>query len=180
MEEQQANFKILAKLFNKILPKFEIHICLRKLYFLTQVYFETQRFGSTYESDESARIAGADFYRGRGFVPITHDYSYIEFYKHLFSKESATKELEDFVPTVSSNLEYAIKSVAWYWKKNNVNQNSDKDEIEKVSAAVNHPKLLNQQPFKSDGVRMLDKRKEYYKNGRSHFIFNGKNFMSGI
>ncbi len=181
MEEQQANFKTLAKLFNEILPKYEINTCLRKLHFLTQVYFETQRFGSTYESDESARKAGEDFYRGRGFVPITHDYGYIEFYKHLFSKEpAATKELEYFVPTVVSNLEYAIKSAAWYWNKYNVNQYADKDEIEKVSAAINHPKLLNQQPFKSDGVRMLDKRKEYYKNRRFHLIFNGKNFVSGI
>lgn len=164
IDKKQANYESLAKSFNEILPKYEINTCLRKLHFLTQVYIETQRFGSTYESDESAKKAGEDFYRGRGFVHITHDYGYKEFYKHLFSKEPTTKELEQFVPKVASNLEYAIKSAAWYWKKNNINKYADKDEIEKVSAAINYPNLLNQKVFKSDGIRMLDKRKEYYRN----------------
>ena len=77
-------------------------------------------------------------------------------------------------------MKYAIKSAAWYWNKNNLNQDADKDEIEKVSEAVNHPKWLNQQPFKSDGVSNLDKRKQYYKNGKFHLIFNHKNFVSRI
>lgn len=64
----------------------------------------------------------------------------------------------------ASNLEYAIKSAAWYWKKNNINKYADIDDIEKVSAAINYPDLLNQKVFKTDGIRMLDKRKEYYRN----------------
>ena len=164
IDKKQTNYESLAKSFNEILPKYEINTCLRKLHFLTQVYIETQRFGSTYESDESAKKAGEDFYRGRGFVHITHDYGYKDFYKHLFFKEPSTKELEQFVPKVSSNMQYAIKSAAWYWKKNNINKYADKDEIEKVSAAINYPNLLNQKVFNSDGIRMLDKRKEYYRN----------------
>jgi predicted chitinase len=164
IDEKEANYKSLAKWLNEILPKYKINTCLRKLHFFTQVYTETQRFGSTYESDESAKKAKEDFYRGRGFVHITHYYGYKEFYIHLYSKEPSTKELEHFVPNVASKMEYAIKSAAWYWEKNDINGYADIDEIEKVSAAIQYPDLLKQKIFKPDEIRMLDKRKEYYRN----------------
>ena len=162
--KNEANYDSLVQVLNSVLKQYEINTCLRKLHFLSQVYTETERLGSTYERDDSAEKANEDFYRGRGFVHITHDYGYKEFYKHIFNKEPSTEELEDFVPKVASKLEYAVKSAAWYWQKNNINKYADIDDLERVSAAIMFPRLLTDNVFKPDGIRMLDKRKEYYRN----------------
>lgn len=173
IDEKDATYENFKNQLNSIFIKYKINTCLRKIHFLTQVYVETQRFATTYESDASAKKSGEDFYRGRGFVHVTHDYGYKGFYKHLNSKEPTAKELSEFVPKVASNLEFAIKSAAWYWQKNNINQYADKDDLERVSAAINYPNLLNKKEFNSDEINGLTERKKTY--DLMKIIFNYEN-----
>lgn len=173
LDGKDANYECFSKIINPIFTKYKIDTCIRKLHFLTQVYVETLRFTTTYESDESAKKAGEDFYRGRGFIHITHDYGYRQFYKALNSKEPTDNELKEFVPKVASKLEYAIRSAAWYWEKNDINQYADKDDIERVSAAVNFPRLLQEKTFSPDGIRMIADRKKIYEFMK--IIFNYEN-----
>jgi predicted chitinase len=166
---KEANYKELTKHVNAVFSKYEINTCIRKIHFLAQVYHETQRLGCTYESDESAAISGEDFYRGRGFIHVTSESNYKKFYVHLFKKDSESNQLTAFAPKVAKQLEYAVKSAAWYWTDadqsiKNINEYADADDIEKVSAAVNHPSVLRDKKLDTNKINGFSKRKEYYES----------------
>lgn len=174
VDPKQANYESLADRLDETFKTYEIKTCLQKIHFLAQLYIESDRFGATYESDASAAKSGEDFYRGRGFMQLTHKENYQNFYKSYYNKKEnpAEKELKAFVPLVASDLKIALASAGWYWKDKNVGQYADKDDVGKVSAAINYPKALTTNPFSSAGIKMLDKRKLYYELIKEFFHYD--------
>jgi predicted chitinase len=161
VDAKYQNYVHFAKFLNLIFTKYKINTCLRKIHFLAQVYTESDRFRRTYETDGSAAKSGEDFYRGRGLIQVTKKGGYIDFYEYLFKKKPTEAQLKEFVPQVATNLEYAVLSAGWYWNKNNINQYADKDDLGRVSAAINHPKSLNKIPFNTDSLNGMKDRKDF-------------------
>jgi hypothetical protein len=64
LSENQRNYEDLAKQINYIFKNVGAKKCINKIHILCQIYHETERLGSTYESDTSATKSGEDFYRG--------------------------------------------------------------------------------------------------------------------
>lgn len=178
INSNEANYKELKNQINKVFSEYHINTCIRKIHFLAQVYHETQRLACTYESDESAANSGQDFYRGRGFIHVTSKSNYEKFYVHLFSNNPDTNQLTAFVPNVAKKLEYAVRSGGWYWtdadqSMKNINEFADLDDIEKVSAAINHPSILHDKKLDTGKINGYAKRKEYYEYLKT--IFNYEN-----
>lgn len=162
IDSKDATYGNLTKYLNATFQQYGINTCLRKIHFLAQTYQESQKFSSTYENVSGKDYSGGDFYQGRGLIQITHDYNYKALYKSFFNAEPTDEELEEFTPKIASNLEYAVKSAGWFWKKNNINKYADLDDVERVSAAINYPSLLNDKVFNSDKINGLESRKKYY------------------
>jgi len=160
LEEDQRKYEVFVKEINKAFSDYNITSCIRKIHFLGQAYEETQQFSKNYESDESAKKTGEDFYRGRGLIQLTHDYNYKEFYKQVNKKEATEDELKKFVPTIAKVMKMTCQGSAWYWDKLKINQYADKDGVINVSAAINLPAALKNSN-KINSINGLDKRKLY-------------------
>lgn len=70
---------------NQTFNTYDIKTCLQKIHFLAQCYVETFRFTKTYEDSASNNYQGGEVFRGRGFIHLTHDYNYLEYYDKIYS-----------------------------------------------------------------------------------------------
>ena len=146
---------------NFAITQLSLNTCKRKIHFLTQIYWETKLFGTTYEGS-SNNYEGGNFYQGRGFLQLTgKTYNYIPFYKSIYFTEPDAKTLEKFVSTIATSMEWAMKSAIWYWKTNKINDYADQDDVDRVSAAVNFPQRLKEQPFTTNGMYGVLERRRY-------------------
>lgn len=118
---------------NRIMKKYEINTCIRKLHFLAQVFHETHGFRS---SQEYGTHLVYDPYRGRGFIHLTHDVLYRKFSNYM---QDPRIILEPQI--VAKKLEYAAESGGWYWIKGsawgNLNKWADKDDLFYLNIGVN-------------------------------------------
>lgn len=157
--EPERNMASLARVFNAAFEKAKLNTCLLRVHFLAQCYHETQRFLKLYESDPRSSVSGGDHYRGRGFIQITHDYNYREFYKSLNGTDPTGEQLSDFAPSVATSIDMAMKASAWYWKKMNLSQYAMKDDVVKLSAAINYPKALSGEDNDVAAIKGIEERK---------------------
>lgn len=69
-------------------------------------------------------------FRGRGLIQITGKNNY-----KLFSKTTN----QDFLiaPEKVATPAYALSSACWFWKRKNINQYADQDDVHMVTKAVN-------------------------------------------
>ncbi|RIY35351.1 hypothetical protein CKY20_10840 [Capnocytophaga canis] len=153
LNDEECNFEKFTYELNKALNDFEINTCIRKIHFLAQCYHESSRFRATYESNPPSHISGGKFYRGRGIIQITNDFTYLKFKNHL--KDNSP--LESFVPKVAKEMRLACQAAGYYWKYvgakyGNINQFADKDDITNVSKEVFGY---------SDKINGLESRKKY-------------------
>lgn len=158
---KDANFKNFSKHLINAFKKYDINTCIRKIHFLAQAYHETQRFLKTYEGNPGSNISGGKPYRGRGFLQLTHDYNYRDFYKDYYNKTITDTELKKFAPKVATSMELACAGSAWYWKNKNLNKYADLDNVVKVSAAINYPKALNGKESDVAHINGLAERKRF-------------------
>ena len=167
----ERNYTNLTKWVNFAISQLSLNTCVRKIHFLAQIYHETQRFGNSYENNETAQYHGGNFYQGRGFIQITNIENYQGYYQSLFNKLPNDSQIKSFVPTLASSMETAIKSTVWYWKKENINKYADLDDVERVSAAVNFPARLNSAIFSSTGINGLEDRRRFCNNLKNIFDY---------
>ncbi|WP_404812533.1 hypothetical protein ACIRNY_02880 [Capnocytophaga canimorsus] len=161
--KEEKNYTNLAKWLNYIFEKIDATKCIHKIHILAQIYHETQRLGSSYETDGSAKISGEDFYRGRGLIMLTKKYNYINLYKHLYLNTPTDKDLEYFCPKIAKKLEMASKSAVWYLNNVNVKEYfefSDEKGVEKVSAKINRPKSITDGRY--DKINGMNERKKFF------------------
>ncbi len=158
---KESNYSEFTKWLNFAIKELFLNSCLRKIHFLAQIYQETQRFAKSYENTSSV-YGGGNFYQGRGFLQLTHDYNYKAFYKSLYNKEADAIELKVFVPKVANSLEMAMRSAIWYWKKEKINQYADKDDLARVSAAINLQSMADDATINVGKINGYIERKKYY------------------
>ncbi|WP_241008869.1 glycoside hydrolase family 19 protein [Aggregatibacter actinomycetemcomitans] len=120
---------------NRVMNKYEINTCIRKIHYLAQVYHETDRFNSTQEYD-SPYTPGYDPYRGRGFIHLTHLSNYT-----AFENAMGNNKIHLTPSIVATDVQYAFESGAWYWCKHsawgNLNNAADRDDLYYVNIGVN-------------------------------------------
>ncbi len=119
-------------------------------------------FTKTYETDPNIpNIRGGEFYRGRGFIQLTHIENYKALYKVGSGNEPTDDELQIFVPKVAKSMKLACQGSGWYWEKLEINIYADKNEILNVSAAINRPLAITDKT-EIDNIKGLSDRKKYY------------------
>jgi len=135
----------LLNVFNKTMKKYNVNTCIRKLHFLAQTYWESDRFQTTSEyasgtyldpgkhaqaqANQNTIIGDGPRYKGRGFMQLTwrKNYKrYFEFvianisqYEGVFPKNITIEQLLDrnkkYPEMVASNLFLAMDSGGWFW-----------------------------------------------------------------
>lgn len=127
------SYESSVKELNRILEKYEINTCLRKLHFLAQIFHETHGFRS---AQEYGKTLSYDPYRGRGLIHLTHSFNYKSFSKYINDEEIMTNPI-----LVATKIEYVFESGGWYWRKGSawgdLNKWSDKDDLYYLNIGVN-------------------------------------------
>lgn len=146
---------------NYLFKKLDAKKCKNKIHILCQIYRETERFGSCYESDVSAGKSGEDFYRGRGLIMITKKSNYKGFYEETYKKIPSDLELEALVPKVAKELDYAKLTASWYLGKSKIKEYyNEEDSVLNVSACINRPQSLIDKKF--DAMYGIPEREKYF------------------
>jgi hypothetical protein len=104
-------YEATVKELNRIMNKYEINTCLRKIHFLAQAYHETHYFQSMQEYT-SPYTSKYDPYRGRGLIHLTHKKNY-----EKFSADMGDSNIVNNPSIVAINITYAFESGGWFWKK---------------------------------------------------------------
>lgn len=104
-------YEATVKELNRIMNKYEINTCLRKIHFLAQAYHETHYFQSMQEYT-SPYTSKYDPYRGRGLIHLTHKKNY-----EKFSADMGDSNIVNNPSIVATNITYAFESGGWFWKK---------------------------------------------------------------
>jgi len=142
------SYETTTKEMNRIMKKFHINTCIRKIHFLAQVYHETDRFKSLIEYT-SRYTPKYDPYRGRGLVHLTHKRTYEKFSKYMGDSRIISNP-----NIVATNIRYAFEAGGWYWENighvtatgENINTVADRDDVLRVSQCINgrvkHPNGL--------------------------------------
>jgi predicted chitinase len=112
---------------NKVLKKYEINTCIRKVHFLAQMYHETGRLRTTLEyasgsdynpgvHDKAIENGNTEFgdgpkYRGRGLMQLTWKDNY-----KLYKEYSGIDIITNYAK-VSDELKIAVDSAGWFFKQ---------------------------------------------------------------
>ncbi len=84
--------------------------------------------------------------------------------KHI--SEEIMEDVNKLSKLVASKMKNACDAAGWYWKHNDnnidINALADKDDILRVSAAVNHPSVALSKHLKAGDVGGYTDRKKYY------------------
>jgi predicted chitinase len=108
VKEKDQNFNTLTELLNKYFKSFKINKCIQKIHFLAQMYTETEYFTKTIEGNKGE--LNYDPYRGRGFMHLTDIKNYT-----AFKKDTNIDILDPNYNKVSTNLDIAAHTAAWFW-----------------------------------------------------------------
>ncbi|GHV43943.1 hypothetical protein FACS1894180_4530 [Bacteroidia bacterium] len=149
-EVSNNSFENFTTQLNYIFNKYEINNNRRRCHFLAQMFIETEFYTKTLEGDNDY-TANYDPYRGRGFIQLTHDYSYKKYAEYSgynvvneADKNSKTQKSAENdnsnCKIVATNLEIAADSGGWYWKFGSVygdiNKIADTKTVSEVTKAV--------------------------------------------
>lgn len=138
----------------KSMKQYEITKPLRIAHFIAQIGHETASFryaeeiadGENYEGRTNlgnTKPGDGKRFKGRGLIQLTGRANYTE-----YSKDSG----EDYVSNprkVATDPFVAVDVACWYWKKRNLNQLADQDDVKGVTKRIN------------GGYNGLDDRIEY-------------------
>ncbi|PIE46025.1 MAG: glycoside hydrolase family 19, partial [Gammaproteobacteria bacterium] len=104
-------YETTVKELNRVMNKYEINTCLRKIHFLAQSYHETHLFQSMQEYTSSYTKKYAP-YRGRGLIHLTHG----EAYKN-FGNDMNDSNIHINPSIVATDIKYSFESGGWFWKR---------------------------------------------------------------
>ncbi len=110
-----VSFERTVQELNRVMKKYNINTCLRKIHFLAQAYHETDRFRSTQEYD-SIYTPKYDPWRGRGLIHLTHSSAY----KNFSNDMNDEKILTSNGTIVATDIKYSYESGGWFWEKGKV------------------------------------------------------------
>lgn len=98
LSSNDSTYKKVVDIINKVMDKYDIKTCIRKIHFIAQIYHESHRFRATFEGRTEANTPnnykGGYHFQGRGVKQITHDYNYLEYYDYV-NGTSLFKEIYD-------------------------------------------------------------------------------------
>jgi putative chitinase len=126
------------------MAKYEINTPLRKAHFLSQVGHESAELRYTCELASGEKYEGrADLgnlqpgdghrFRGRGLIQITGRANYA-----AFSVDHGSDYTSDSTaPLLSADPSLAVEASGWFWKKKQINQLADRDDLVAVTRRVN-------------------------------------------
>ena len=131
-------------LFQAKLPKYQIITPLRIAHFLAQVgheslsltYTEELASGEAYEGRKDlGNIEKGDGkrFKGRGLIQLTGRNNY-EAYSNDACLNLMHKGNEKFVSQVPT---YALDASLWFWKRQNLNERADMDDLRGITRRVN-------------------------------------------
>ncbi|WP_062055741.1 hypothetical protein [Aquimarina longa] len=173
-------FERLTEEFNRTAKKYGINQCIQKIHFLSQIYWESDRFktGLEYESgnhynpegghSKSKQNGNTQFgdgpkYKGRGFMQLTWRNSQMKYLKYAAKntdgalKEKTDAQLElrsnNYEKYISDDLIYAMDSAGWFWsnyKKIVFTKKSSKQKYADI-----YGKSLNEVALKVDTYQNL-------------------------
>lgn len=139
--ESDKTLKRLLEEINKVNRKYGINNCIQKIHFLSQIYWESDRFrtaleyasgngynpGQHAESEANGNTQNGDGpkYKGRGLMQLTWRKNHIKYLQYsktsiggeLSGKTDAQIENRDnnYEKLISDKLSYAVDSAAWFW-----------------------------------------------------------------
>lgn len=153
------NHQALLNVFNSTMKKYSINTCIRKLHFLAQTYWESDRFRTTSEyasgdyldpgkhaqakANGNTEKGDGARYKGRGFMQLTWRKNYKRYfsfvinnssqYEGIFPKDITLEQLLDrtkkYPEIVGSNLFLAMDSGGWFWNNGVVLRNGQAADI---------------------------------------------------
>ncbi|MFB9057208.1 glycoside hydrolase family 19 protein, partial [Mariniflexile ostreae] len=144
----------LVEAINNVLGKYDINTCLRLSHFLAQIEHESDHFNTTEEYASGSLYEGrkdlgntekgdGKRFKGRGLIQLTGRANYTSYTNYI---KEEFKETRNFIKEpdndiVASEIKYAVDAAGWYWKFGsswgNINIIADKDDVTKVTMAVN-------------------------------------------
>ncbi len=167
----------LVDAINAVMKKYDINTCLRLSHFLAQIEHESDHFNTTEEYASGSAYEGrADLgntqegdgkrFKGRGLIQLTGRTNYTN-YTNYVKKEfketrNFTKEPDNDI--IASEIKYAVDAAGWYWKfgssHGNINDIADKDDVTKVTKAVNGGKrgLADRQAKTENAKKVLNQK----------------------
>lgn len=137
----EKNIKRLTEEFNKVAERYKITQCIQKIHFLSQIYWESDRFrtaleyasgsgynpGSHAEAKKNGNTNAGDgpLYKGRGLLQLTWRNSQIKYLKYAQKalggaltgiKEADLEKRENkYHELISNKMLYAMDSAGWFW-----------------------------------------------------------------
>ena len=161
LNEIDKSYEKLVEALNFIFKELDAKKCINKIHIFCQIYHETERLGSCYEADASAKKSGEDFYKGRGLIMITSKSNYKSFYEKTYKKIPSDTELEFVVSKVAKELDFAKLTSSWYLKQSKIKEYFNEEiSVLNVSACINRPKSLIDKKY--DEMNGIPDREKYF------------------
>lgn len=111
---EDKSYETTTKELNRILNKYNINTCIRKIHFLAQTYHETDGFRAMTEYT-SIYTSKYDPYRGRGLIHLTHESNYKKFSQYMNDSNIVNNP-----SVVATNISYAFEVAGWFWKQGKI------------------------------------------------------------
>ncbi|MCD7099399.1 hypothetical protein [Stenotrophomonas sp. MMGLT7] len=108
LPEADRTYARLTDELNAAFDAYGIDTCIRRLHFLAQAYWESDRFRTTKEYGSGHRYAPYD---GRGLMQLTWRRAY-----EMYESQTGTSCVQT-PDNISNSLHHSVDSAAWYWRQ---------------------------------------------------------------
>lgn len=139
----RATLQLYLPLFGSQLPKYQIVTSLRIAHFLAQLGHESLSLrhaeelasGEAYEGRKdlgNTKPGDGKRFKGRGFIQLTGRNNYEE-----YSNDACLNLMQNGNESLIAKYPHALDVSLWFWKKRNLNQRSDMDDLRGITRRVN-------------------------------------------
>jgi predicted chitinase len=122
LSDDEKSYEKLTEIYNKVLERYEINTCIRKIHFFAQSYWEADRFKTTLEyssgeylnpdqhddakSNGNTEDGDGPRYKGRGLMQLTWRNAYESYYNYLESNFPETIDNKKAVDLLDRSESY--------------------------------------------------------------------------